>query len=152
GEVVFDLCCGVGPFSAHIARDGRASRIIAVDSNPEAIELLKRTLAELATATPVEARTERVEEFLEGTEPADRAILNLPHEGIKYLAPLMGRVARGGTIHYYEITPRGRVGDRGKELVRESGAGSEWRCLSSRRIHAYSPQSDMVGYTLERRS
>ncbi|MHB1435250.1 MAG: class I SAM-dependent methyltransferase [Thermoplasmata archaeon] len=150
GEVVFDLCCGVGPFAAHIARDRRASRIVAVDSNPDAIELLKRSLAALPAATPVEARTERVEEFLAGTELADRAILNLPHEGIKYLGPLMGRVARGGTIHYYEITPRGRVGDRGKELVSESAVGPSWRCVSVRRIHAYSPQSDLMGYTLER--
>ncbi len=150
GEVVFDLCCGVGPFAAHIARDRRASRIVAVDSNPDAIELLERSLAALPAAAPVEARTQRVEEFLAGPEVADRAILNLPHEGIKYLGPLMGRVARGGTIHYYEITPRGRVADRGTELVSESGAGSVWRCVSARKVHAYSPQSDLIGYTLER--
>ncbi|MFG1529981.1 MAG: hypothetical protein AAFA34_01725, partial [Thermoplasmata archaeon] len=29
GETVFDLCCGVGPFAAHIARTGRARRIVA---------------------------------------------------------------------------------------------------------------------------
>lgn len=151
GETVFDLCCGVGPFTAHIARTRRAGRIVAVDSNPDAIELLKRTLAALPAGGPVEARTERVEELLAGSEVADRAILNLPHEGIKYLAPLMGRVARGGTIHYYEITPRGRREDRGKELVSESAEGSEWRCIDARRVHAYSPQSDLIGYTLERR-
>ncbi len=91
-----------------------------------------------------------VEEFLKAPEVADRAILNLPHEGIKYLPPLMGRVARGGTIHYYEITPRGRRENRGKELVSESAEGSRWQCVGARRVHAYSPQADLIGYTLER--
>jgi tRNA (guanine37-N1)-methyltransferase len=150
GETVFDLCCGVGPFTAHIARDGRATRITAVDSNPDAISLLHQTLGALRPTVRVDARVESVEDFLSRSGVADRAILNLPHEGIKYLHPLMERVARGGTLHYYEITPRRRVQERGSELVSGRAAIEGWQFFSARRVHAYSPQSDLVGYTLRR--
>ncbi len=150
GETVYDLCCGVGPFAVTIARDGRARHVTAVDANPEAIALLRRTLARLGLAdrvTPIEGR---VEAFARDAGPADRVILNLPREGIKY-APLVARlVAPGGQFHYYEVVGRDEFEGRGRVIEGVLSPEREWVVSSVRIVHPYSPASDLVSYLFSR--
>ncbi|MFZ0830694.1 MAG: methyltransferase domain-containing protein [Thermoplasmata archaeon] len=149
-ETVWDLCCGIGPFALTLARRGLAERIVAVDSNPAAIALLRENAERLRVAGRIEARNESVEQFLKAAGTADRVVLNLPHEGIKYLPSVSAAVAPGGTVHYYEVTPRADHSMRGIALVRQLGSGADWTCLESRLVHPYSPQADLVAYTLRR--
>jgi tRNA (guanine37-N1)-methyltransferase len=149
-ETVWDLCCGVGPFALTIARRGGARQIVAVDSNPAAIALLRENATRLGVTERIEARTEPLERFLPSAGTADRVILNLPHEGIKYLPSVSGAVAPGGTIHYYEVTRRADHSMRGVTLVNQLVSPSRWTCLESRRVHPYSPQADLVAYALRR--
>ncbi|MGP8077563.1 MAG: class I SAM-dependent methyltransferase [Thermoplasmata archaeon] len=150
GERVYDLCCGVGPFSVQIARDGRAREIVAVDANPEAIALLRRTLARYpfgARVRPVEAR---VEEFLVGREPFERAILNLPHEGIKYAPSVAQVVAPRGRLHYYEIVLRSELEHRGDVIAGSLGPIGQWKTVGVRVVHPYSAEADLLGFTFAR--
>lgn len=150
GETVYDLCCGVGPFALTIARHGAARRVVAIDRNPDAIALLRESLAHAKGAervTPLEAD---VEAFLADAEPADRAILNLPHEGIKYLASVARVVRPGGTIHYYEVVARDALPRRTGELVDGIGGASRWVGTHPHVVHPYSPVSDLVAFTLTR--
>lgn len=151
GETVWDLCCGIGPFALTIARRGVAGRIIAVDSNPEAVGLLRENAERLGVSGQVEARNESVERFLEAAGAANRVVLNLPHEGIKYLPSVSAAVAPGGTVHYYEVTPRVERSMRGNTLVHQLGSGDEWTCSGALRVHPYSPQADLMAFTLRRR-
>ncbi|MGA8303673.1 MAG: class I SAM-dependent methyltransferase family protein [Thermoplasmata archaeon] len=150
GDRVYDLCCGVGPFALTIARDGRAGEITAVDSNPAAIELLRRSLALQKRASRVTVRTGSVEEFVPSAEPAERVILNLPHEGIKYLPSVARMVARRGRLYYYEVTPRTEFERRGEAVVRTLDQPSEWQVAGQHVVHPYSPGADLMAFTLER--
>ncbi|HEV8049297.1 MAG TPA: methyltransferase domain-containing protein [Thermoplasmata archaeon] len=152
GERVIDFACGVGPFSAAIVRDGRAREVVAVDLNPRATELAERNLRRAGSATPFRVVTASIEAFAPSTGTCDRAILNLPHGGVKYLAPVAATVARGGTLHYYELTERPRAEGRPEELMNELNAqsGDRWVVDDRHIVHAYSPTEDLVAYRLVR--
>jgi len=150
GDTVYDLCCGVGPFSVAIARLGRAAKVVAVDANPVAIALLRETLARYGFGGRVDARFERLEEFLPHAGSVQRVVLNLPHEGIKYLPSVARTVAPGGRLYYYEIVPRTEFAGRGMALVNSLAPTVRLRVVSKRVIHPYSPVSDLVGFVLER--
>ena len=150
GERVYDLCCGVGPFALTIAREGRAAQVIAVDANPAAIELLRRTLARYpfgSRVAPVEAR---VEAFVPTAAPAERVVLNLPHEGIKYAALVAPLVSPGGTLHYYEVTPREEIARRAPVVENTLSALGAWSVRDVRVVHPYSPSSDLLAVSVVR--
>ena len=150
GDSVYDLCCGVGPFALLIARDGRARSVTAVDANPVAIELLRATLRRSSFRVPVEPLTRRLEEFLPSAEPRDHVILNLPLEGIKYLASVARVVAPGGRLYYYEVTPRTELIERQAAIMTALGAHGSWSLRGYPVVHPYSPNSDLVAFVLER--
>ncbi len=150
GETVYDLCCGVGPFALTIARDGRAGRVTTVDRNPVAVELLKGSLARLRPKVPVEVLQGDVEQFLRGAKPVDRAILNLPLQGIKYLASVARVVRSGGSIHYYEVVERSEIEARAMNVVERAGGSDDWTIVEEREVHAYSPTAELRAYTLRR--
>jgi tRNA (guanine37-N1)-methyltransferase len=150
GERVYDLCCGVGPFALAIARDGRASHVTAVDSNPDALELLRASLVHRSFASRLTVVDARVEEFTAGAEPVERVILNLPHEGIKYLPSVARTVARRGRLHYYEVTPRTEFERRAEAVVRTLERPEEWTVSDQHVVHPYSPHSDLVAFVFER--
>ena len=152
GEVVYDLCCGVGPFALAIAHAGRASRVVAVDRNPAAIALLGSSLRELKGGPPVETIPADISDFLERAAPADRAILNLPLEGIKYLPSVARRVRPVGRIHYYEVVSRDAVAHRTEEIVRDLGGASRWAVADVHVVHPYSPSSDLTSFTFAQRT
>ncbi len=150
GERLWDLCCGIGPFSLTVARGGGPREIVAVDANPDAIRLLNENAARLGVAGRLTVRNESIESFLATAGTADRIVFNLPHEGIKYLPSVSAAVRPGGTLHYYEVSPRAAGTDRVEELVRLLSRDSAWRCADHHVVHAYSPAADLVAYTFER--
>jgi tRNA (guanine37-N1)-methyltransferase len=149
GERVYDLCCGVGPFAVTIARDGRASSVTAVDSNPGAVALLRKTLARYALESRVRAVESPLETFLPSAAPVERAVLNLPHEGIKYLSSVAPTIGPRGHLHYYEMTPRAEVEMRAERIVTLLGSEA-WTCVDQHVVHPYSPTSDVMAFVLER--
>ncbi len=151
GETIWDLCCGLGPFSLTIARRLDSVRIVAVDSNPAAIELLRENATRQGVAERIESRVESVEDFLPSAGHADRVILNLPHEGIKYLPSVSAAVAPGGTLHYYWVTPRADDPMREREVLDRLAAPTQWHVEESHRVHPYAPHLDLQAFTLKRR-
>jgi tRNA (guanine37-N1)-methyltransferase len=152
GERVYDLCCGVGPFSVTIARDGRAASVTAVDANPAAIELLGRTLARYPFGGRVRPRVATLEEFAPRATPVERVIVNLPREGIKYATLVAPLVAPRGSLQYYEVVPRDEVAQRGNVVERALSSLAPFRVRAVRLVHPYSPSRDLIGLTAERGS
>ncbi|MGA8663751.1 MAG: methyltransferase domain-containing protein [Thermoplasmata archaeon] len=152
GERVYDLCCGVGPFAVTIARTGRAASVVAVDLNPAAIALLRTTLARYPFGPSVEPIEASVERFLEGAKPVDVVVLNLPHEGIKYLPSVATVVRPGGRVFYYEVTDREGAEGHERDLQERLGGSPEWRLKDRHVAHPYSPTADLVAFTFERSS
>jgi tRNA (guanine37-N1)-methyltransferase len=150
GERVFDLCCGVGPFTLTIARRGVAKEIQAVDANPEAIALLQRNLARLHHPPAVRPILADLAAFLPSAGVAERVVFNLPHEGIKYLTSVGKSVARAGTLHYYEMTGREEYETRPPLLIGALGGPSDWTLSDRHVVHPYSPQADLVAYAFVR--
>jgi len=152
GDRVLDLCCGVGPFSVTIARDGRARAIVAVDANPAAIELLRKTLSRTAYGNRVTPVLDRVETFLPGRDPVERVILNLPHEGIKYVSLVAQAVAPSGWLYYYEVVPRSEFGRRADVIASILPQEPGWTVVPPHVVHPYSPTADLAAFVFERRS
>lgn len=150
GERVFDLCCGVGPFSLTIARDGRAASVTAVDVNPPAIALLRENLRRLRLEGRVTAVEASIETFLPSAGVAERVVFNLPREGIKYAARVGNSVAPGGTLHYYDVTERSTREGRPNALSEALGGSRAWRLVESHDVHPYSPHADLVAYVFQR--
>ncbi len=149
GERVYDLCCGIGPFALAIAASGRARQVVAVDLNPSAIALLRENAERLGLADRVRPVLASLETFLPDAGPAERVVLNLPHEGIKYLASVGAVVARAGALHYYEVTARSEAGAPAR-LLTTLGAPGAWQLADRHVVHPYSPRSDLVAYELRR--
>jgi tRNA (guanine37-N1)-methyltransferase len=152
GERVLDFACGVGPFAAHIVRDSRAREVVAVDSNPAAIALAERNLRRANPTGPGRAILASIETFAPSAGPCERAILNLPHGGVKYLPSVGATVARGGSLHYYELTDRAHLESRQEALVNglESVVPGPWTVADRHVVHPYSPTEDLLGYRFER--
>jgi tRNA (guanine37-N1)-methyltransferase len=152
GERVIDFAAGVGPFGAHILRDGRAAELVSLDANPAASALAERNLARASRGRPYSVVTDTIEAFAPHAGTCQRAILNLPHGGIKYLALVAPTLDRGGALHYYERTARSRVPARPEELVNEvrAAVAGSWSVPDSHVVHPYSPTEDIMAYRLER--
>jgi len=150
GDRVYDLCCGVGPFSVTTARRGRAKAITAVDANPEAIALLRETLVRHGFEDRVASRAACLEEFVPTATPVERVVLNLPREGIKYLPSVARAVAPGGRLYYYEVAPRAELESRGVSLVNGLASEGAFSVVTHRSVHPYSPDADLAVFVLER--
>jgi tRNA (guanine37-N1)-methyltransferase len=149
GERVLDLCCGVGPFALTIAARQPTARIVAVDANPAAIELLRENLVRLGLSASIAAESADAAEFLALPGEYDRAVLNLPHEGAPWLPAVGAHVRPGGTLHYYEIVPRSSAGERARAIARAAfGAAGELR--ESHCVHEYSPGHELRAHTIRR--
>ena len=84
GERVLDLYSGVGLFSAFIAdRVGPTGSVVAVESDPVAVEDAARNLADLPQVTPVVDRVERALERGSVGDRADLVVLDPPRVGAK---------------------------------------------------------------------
>jgi tRNA (guanine37-N1)-methyltransferase len=152
GDRVLDLCCGIGPFSVLIAHDGRAREVVAVDSNPDALELLRSTIRGRPYASRIAAVEADVAAFAASSGPAERVILNLPHEGIKYVPSVARTVAPRGRLYYYEVTSRAEFAGRGEAIVRQLDSPTWWAVVRQRVVHPYSPTSDLASFVFERAS
>lgn len=153
GETLLDLFCGVGPFSLTALARNRDLRAIAVDSNPGALEMLRRSARALGVEDRIDVVCEDARAFLAHPGTFSRVVMNLPHEGYKYVGLVAPHVVGGGAIHYYEVTPRELRSERAQTLLdqigKSPGVGS-WSVQEERLVHPYSPGADLVVYTLVR--
>jgi tRNA (guanine37-N1)-methyltransferase len=147
---VYDLCCGVGPFSVTIAHRDPTAVVTAVDANPEAIALLRATLGRYPFGGRVTPLVARLEEFLPTAASVERSVMNLPHEGIKYLPSVARTTAPGGRLYYYEVVARSELATRGTALVNLLAPTGAFEVAAERVVHPYSPSSDLVAFVLER--
>ncbi len=107
GETVADLFSGIGPFAIMIARRCKSVKVYAVDINPDAIAFLKKNIRLNSVDGKVypilgDAR-QAANKKLAGV--ADRVIMNLPENAIKFVAAACDSLKpQGGIIHFYSFT------------------------------------------------
>ncbi|MGB9815665.1 MAG: class I SAM-dependent methyltransferase [Thermoplasmata archaeon] len=130
-EIIHDLFCGSGAFSILIGKK-RNVKIYSVDKNPYAIEGLKRSM-ELNRITNIFPVLGDVRDVMGVLPHADRAILDLPMESVRFLGDV---IHRANYFHiYYKC-------DSPEDAVREI----ESKGLIVDRyglVHGYSPREGM---------
>ena len=141
GEFIVDMFAGVGPFSLNIART-RKCRIVAIDSNCEAISLLEENIKiNRLDGNVVPVCGDAGEKITEYTD-VDRIIMNLPHEAHLFVEKALPSLKHKGTLNYYEINTVENIEKRMEEF---RAMGLE--LVYKRVVHGYSKLESM--YSLE---
>ncbi len=150
GDTVLDMFAGVGPFSLLAAK--RGARVIAIDKNPHAVNLLKEN-----------ARLNRLDiEILEGDARviakdlvgiADHVIMNLPHSASLFLKEAIGAAKNGGVVHYYTFAPENDL-YRDVEIIRGTAKAEscEIAILYKGIVRSYAPRiyNVVIDFRVER--
>jgi len=135
-EIVLDMFAGVGPFAITLA--ARAALVVAVDTNPHAIELMLKNINANRTENvlPVLADARQLPGILPWK--FDRIVMNLPLTGTEFLPEAFGLCQPGGTIHLYvlvsqEAEHNARIRELGGEVKGErfvrSYSPGEWHAV-----------------------
>jgi tRNA (guanine37-N1)-methyltransferase len=124
-EIVVDMFCGVGPFAIHIARQKRA-RIIAIDVNPSAIELLKESITLNKLVGEIVPVVADAHDYVKDEEvSANRVIMNHPSGASDFIPDACRILKPGGTIHYYDFisgdSPETVMTWKIQQLIEEAG-------------------------------
>lgn len=117
GETVFDMFAGVGPYSILIAKNVDVQQVHSVDINPTAYELLEKNIQRNNLEEKITPYLGDVRDHA-GKISADRVIMNLPHSAGDFIGDALKTIKKG-MIHYYEILPHAKIGDRKHELIDE---------------------------------
>ncbi|RLE49053.1 MAG: hypothetical protein DRJ33_08565 [Candidatus Methanomethylicota archaeon] len=150
GEVVVDMFAGVGPFSIMIAKKVRGVMIYAIDINPDAIKYLKENIklnsVENSVIPMLGDAKDVIETQLRGV--ADRVIMNLPSDSIKFVQVACKALKEnGGIIHYYAFASEDKTFKDVEEefIVEVSRSGrSVKNILFKRIVRAVAPRTWQV--------
>ncbi|MBN1134925.1 MAG: class I SAM-dependent methyltransferase family protein [Methanosarcinaceae archaeon] len=141
GDVVVDMFAGVGPYSILIAKKARPKKVIAIDKNPDAIQLLRKNidLNSVDNVEVIEGDSNEEARRFEGI--ADHVIMNLPHSAYEFLNAAVMLTRNGGIIHYYGITPEDNLFDSSLGLIRDvaSHANRVVDVVQMRIVRSYAP-------------
>lgn len=147
---VFDMFCGVAPFSIMIARYALPAHILAIDKNPVAVELAKRNVKknkveQILTIINDDARNSR--QILTDHEMSpDHIIMNLPFSAVSFFPLAVQCIADQGMIYYYDILEETKITKRCEELERI--ANTENTMIDQMRVHrikTYGPHEFYIG-------
>ena len=143
GEVVIDMFTGVGPFALHIARKQNA-RVVAIDINPLAIELLHESMAMNKLVGTIEPVVADAHEYVPTNfvHDVDRVIMNHPSGAFEFIADACQSLREGGIMHYYDFgageNPEDEVVSKVSRLVKAAGKSTP-EVLHVRRVRDSAP-------------
>ncbi|MEW5937590.1 MAG: class I SAM-dependent methyltransferase family protein [Candidatus Thermoplasmatota archaeon] len=147
GERVIDMFAGVGPFSIIIARHSFPSGVDAIDSNPEAVELMKRNIA--LNKVAVHPHLGDARKVMLELGKADRIIMNLPHTAHSYLDAALRSANPKTMVHLYQHVTKGEMSTRGEQVLEMcKGLGVNAEMHHFHALHPYSPRSEIVVYDI----
>lgn len=106
-EKILVLFAGVGPYAIVIAKKHPDVEIIAIELNPDAVEMMKENIKinKISNIMPICADVN--EELLkkEYKNWADRIIMPLPKDAEHFLDVTFKAIKKGGIVHFYHFTP-----------------------------------------------
>ena len=104
GEFIINMFAGAGLFSIIIARTGKPLKVVSIDINPRAYELMVENVRlnkVEAYVEPVLGDAREVIKWFEGM--ADRVLMPLPELAMKYLPHAINALRDSGVIHVYDF-------------------------------------------------
>jgi len=154
GERVIDMFAGVGPFSILTAKRLDEVRVEAIDSNPQAVELLQENVRANKVESKVHAHFGDAREVIrkELFQSASRVIMNHPSASKDFVKEACAALQpSGGTIHYYTFAGENWETDSRNDIervVKESGYVAE-RVLGIHRVREVAPMRWQVAVDLK---
>ena len=122
-EFVVDMFCGVGPFPIHIARQ-RNAHIVAIDINPDAIVLLKKSMKLNKLVGTIEPIVGDAKDYSK-SQHVDRVIMNHPAGAIDFIPTACRILKSGGVLHYYDFVggddPEGTITSKLTQVIEDAG-------------------------------
>jgi len=143
GENVLVLFAGVGPYAILTEKKAKPAKIIAIELNPDAVEMMKESI-ELNKCKKIEAICGDVMEVL--AEPkvrawAGRIIMPHPTDSMRFLPSALGAARGGAIIHLYAFgaaeEPLAQVLQEAQTIANKEGYSLS--LLSWRVVRTYSP-------------
>jgi len=104
GEFIINMFAGAGLFSVIIAKTGKPLKVISIDINPRAYELMVENVRLNKVegyVEPVLGDASEVIKWFEGK--ADRVLMPLPELAMKYLPAAVNALRDSGIIHVYDF-------------------------------------------------
>jgi len=105
-ETIIDMFAGVGPFSILIGRKHSEVRIFAIDINLDAFNYLKKNICVNRLHNRIFPLFGNARKIIEDNYVgiADRVIMNLPGQSLKYIdVACKALKSTGGILHYYSF-------------------------------------------------
>ncbi len=163
GEIIIDMFAGVGTFSIQIAKNYNV-RIYAFDINPNAYEYLKENIELNNLKGTIFPNNIDVKDLLKPTSQlgkllnnkADRIIMNLPEDSIKFtdLACFLMKDS-GGILHFYHFSEKPTPTEKTLKNLEKELTRLNWEIesvVNSKIVKHYSPKSELVVFDIKVRA
>jgi len=122
-EFVVDMFCGVGPFPIHITKQ-RNAHVVAIDINPDAIALLKKSMKLNKLVGTIEPIVGDAKDYSR-SQNVDRVIMNHPSGASDFISDACRILKPRGVLHYYDFVggnnPEDTITNRLSQLVEDAG-------------------------------
>lgn len=142
GETVIDMFAGIGYFTIPIGVHSNASRVTAIEINPNSYHFLCENieLNKLNNITPV------LGDCISETPKykADRIIMGYVKTTHHYLKTAISSLNEGGILHYHETVPEKLMKTRPLERIISQANGREVELLKINKIKKYAPGVEHV--------
>ena len=141
-ETVLDMFAGIGYFSIPISVHSNASKVIAIEINPNSYHYLCENinLNKCSNITPV------LGDCLVETPKfkADRIVMGYVKTTHHYLKTAINSLNKGGIIHYHETVPEKLIDSRPASRIRQASGNRDVEILKVNKIKRYAPGVEHV--------
>ena len=154
-ELIIDMFAGVGTYSIQIAKDKNV-KIYAIDINPNAYEYLKENIGLNGLKGEIFPNNIDIKDLLDSKNQlgqllcykANRIIMNLPEDSIKYIDVACFLMKKsGGILHFYQFSEKPNPIEKTLKILGKETARLNWEIesvVNSKIVKHYSPKSELV--------
>jgi len=162
-EIIIDMFAGVGTFSIQIAKNKNV-KIYAFDINPNAYEYLRKNVELNNLRADIFPNNINVKDLLKPhnqlgyllCHKANRIIMNLPEDSIKYIDVACFLMKEsGGILHFYQFSEKPNPIERTLNDLKQKLKDLNWEIesiINSKVVKHYSPKSELVVVDLKIRT
>ncbi|MFX0104034.1 MAG: class I SAM-dependent methyltransferase family protein [Candidatus Hodarchaeota archaeon] len=162
-EIIIDMFSGVGTFAIQIAKKNKV-KVYAFDVNPNAYRYLKENIKLNKIIGDVIPHNINIKELFELPNQlgqllfhkADRVIMNLPENSIKFVDVACFLMKKsGGILHFYQFSEKPNPIEKTLKSIELNLANINWEIeniINSKIVKHYSPRSELVVVDLKIKS
>lgn len=146
-EVVGAFFAGVGPFPLVFAKNSEMKKAIAIELNPDAVELMEKNIALNKVEEKIEPVLGDVKEVAKRfPKTFDRIVMPLPEGGEHFLDAAFCSIKSGGTVHFYQFESKEEPFTLPLQRIKETAKKFKKKVhiLRKARVRDFSPKTIQV--------